>query len=188
VRIKRDGGQITIRDQPAPFWALGLFLLSGGLVAVAMPLGLATNAKDLEPWERLASIGIGLGVSTGALWWLARSPASQVQLDLTRRRLRLVRSGLSGRLVRQLSFDELSNVEVEEGSDNEGGLVWRPALRLRSGELVLLSELWSRDQAGVRAGMAVVAEACRLPSQPASEAIARDAARAAPSPSPAKEA
>jgi hypothetical protein len=175
VRIKRDGGQITIRDQPAPFWALGLFLLSGGLVAVAMPLGLATNAKDLEPWELLASILVGIGVSTGALWWLARSPASQVQLDLTRRRLRLVRSGLSGRLVRQLSFDELSNVEVEEGSDNEGGLVWRPALRLRSGELVLLSELWSHDQAGVRAGMAAVAEACRLPLRPASEAIARGA-------------
>jgi hypothetical protein len=173
VRIKRDGGRIRIYDQPAPFWALGLFLLTGGLVAVAMPLGLATNAKNLEPWERLASILVGIGVSTGALWWLARSPASQVQLDLTRRRLRMVRLGISGRLVRQLSFDDLSNVEVEEGSDDEGGLVWRPALRLRSGELVLLSELWSHDQAGVRAGMAVVAEACGLPSRPPSGAIAR---------------
>ena len=175
MRIKRDGKRIRIWDQPAPFWALGLFLLTGGLVAVAMPLGLATNAKNLEPWERLASILVGIGVSTGALWWLARSPASQVQLDLTRRRLRMVRLGISGRLVRQLSFDDLSNVEVEEGSDDEGGLVWRPALRLRSGELVLLSELWSHDQAGVRAGMAVVAEACGLPSRPPSGAIARGA-------------
>ena len=40
--------------------------------------------------ERLASILVGIGVSTGALWWLARSPASQVQLDLTSRRLRMV--------------------------------------------------------------------------------------------------
>jgi hypothetical protein len=175
VRIKRDGGRITIWDQPAPFWALGLFLLTGGLMAVAMPLGLATNAKSLEPWERLASILVGIGVSTGALWWLARSPASQVQLDLTRRRLRMVRLGISGRLVLQLSFNDLSNVEVEEGSDDEGGPVWRPALRLRSGELVLLSELWSHDQAGVRAGMAVVAEACGLPSRPPSGAIARGA-------------
>ncbi len=54
MRIKRNGGQITIRDRPAPFWALGLFLLAGGLIAVAMPLGLATNAGDLEPWQRLA--------------------------------------------------------------------------------------------------------------------------------------
>ena len=58
-------------------WALGLFLLTGGLMAVAMPLGLATNAKSLEPWESLASILVGIGVSTGALWWLARSPASR---------------------------------------------------------------------------------------------------------------
>ena len=59
MRIKRDGKRIRIWDQPAPFWALGLFLLTGGLVAVAMPLGLATNAKNLEPWERLASILVG---------------------------------------------------------------------------------------------------------------------------------
>jgi hypothetical protein len=162
VRIKRNGSQITIRDRPAPFWALGLFLLAGGLVAVAMALGLATNAGDLEPWERLASIGVGVGVSAGALWWLARSPATQVQLDLTRRRVRLVRLGLSGRLVRQLSFDDLASVEVEQGTDDEGGLVWRPAVRLRRGELVLLSELWSHDQAGVELGMAALAEACGL--------------------------
>jgi hypothetical protein len=123
VRISRDGDTITIRDRPGPFWALGLFLLAGGLVAVAMPLGLATNAGDLGRWERLASIGIGVGGSAGALWWLARNPATQVQLDLTQRRLRLVRFGLSGRLVRQLSFDDLTSAEVEQGTDDEGGLI-----------------------------------------------------------------
>jgi hypothetical protein len=164
VRIRRNGNHISIRDRVAPFWALGLFLLAGGLVAVAMPLGLATNAGDLEPWERLASVAVGLGVSAGALWWLGRSPGTHVQLDLTRRRLRLVRSGLSGRQVRWLSFDDLERVEVDQGTDSEGGTVWRPAVRLRSGQLVLLSELWSHDQAEVEEGVSVVAEACRLPS------------------------
>jgi hypothetical protein len=164
MRIRRNGGHISIRDRVAPFWALGLFLLAGGVMAVAMPLGLATNAGDLEPWERLASVGLGLGVIAGALWWLGRSPGTHVQLDLTRRRLRLVRSGLSGREVRSLSFDELQSVEVEQGTDSEGGAVWRPAVRLRSGQLVLLSELWSHDQAAVEEGVSVVSAACRLPS------------------------
>jgi hypothetical protein len=163
VRIKRSGGQITLRDRPAPFWALGLFLLAGGLLAVAMPLGLATNADDLEPWERLASIGVGIGVSSGALWWLARSPATQVQLDLTRHRVRLVRLGLSGRRVRQLSFADLASVEVEQGTDDEGSLIWRPAVRLSGGDLVRLSELWSHDRADVEAAARVVAEACGVP-------------------------
>ena len=176
MRIARNGGQITIRDRPGPFWALGLFLLAGGLTAVAMPLGLATNAGDLEPWERLASVGLGVGVSAGALWWLARNPATQTQLDLTQRRLRLVRFGLSGRrLVRQLSFDDLASAEVEQGTDDEGGLIWRPAVRLRNGDRVLLSELWSHDQAAVEKGRAVVAEACGLPSPRATGAIARGA-------------
>jgi hypothetical protein len=130
--------------------------------AVAMPFGLATNAGALEPWERLASIGLGAGVSAGALWWLARNPATQVQLDLTQRRLRLVRIGLSGRLVRQFSFDDLASAEVEQGTDDEGGLIWRPAVRLRSGEKVLLSELWSHDRAEVEEGRAVVVQACGL--------------------------
>ena len=171
MRIRRNGGQISIRDRVAPFWALGLFLLAGGVMAVAMPLGLATNAGDLEPWERLASVGMGLGVSAGALWWLGRSPGTQVQLDLTRRRLQLVRFGLSGRQVRWLSFDDLASVEVEQGTDSEGGAVWRPAVRLRSGQLVLLSELWSHDQAAVKEVVSVVAEACRLPSTIAQGAV-----------------
>jgi len=110
VRIRRNGGHISIRDRVGPFWALGLFLLAGGLVAVAMPLG----------------------------------PARQV---------------------RWLAFDDLESVEVDQGTDSEGGTVWRPAVRLRGGQLVLLSELWSHDQAEVEESVSVVAEACRLPTR-----------------------
>jgi hypothetical protein len=167
MRIIREGGQITLRDQVAPYWALGLFLLAGGVLAMAAPLGLATNAGELEPWERLTSLGVGVGVTAGALWWLAQNPATEVRLDLTRRLLTVVRSGLLGRKVRRLSFDELKAVELVEGADSDGDPMWRPAARLRGGELILLSELWNHDEAAVRAGAAVVADSCRLPLGPA---------------------
>ena len=162
MRITRHGGHISIRDQAAPFWALGLFLLAGGVVSVAMPLGLATDAADLKAWERVASMAVGIGVAAGALWWLWRSPATQVELDLTRRSVRVVRFGISGRQVRRIPFNELERAEVDQGTDSEGGSVWRPAVRLRSGELLLLSELWSHDRAGVEESVAVVAETCRI--------------------------
>jgi hypothetical protein len=117
VRITRSGGKITIRDRPGPSWGLGLFLLGGGVLAMAAPLGLATNAGELQLWERLASFGIGLGVSGGAVWWLRRSPGTRVELDLTRRRLRVVRLGIAGRQLRELAFGELGSVQVEEGAD-----------------------------------------------------------------------
>ena len=166
MRITRAGGHISIRDRPGLFWFLGLFLLTGGVMGVAMPLGLADNADTLAPWERLASMGIGLGLIAGALWWLGQNPATQVQLDLTRRRMRLVRVGLSGRRVRELSFDDLAGAEVEQGTDDEGGTIWRPAVRLRGGELVALSQLWSHDQDGVERGVAVVAESCGFAFHP----------------------
>ena len=153
MRITRTDGQISIRDRPAPSWALGGFLLVGGLVAIAMPLGLTTNTNDLELWERLTSLGIGMGVSIGAVWWLARNPKTHVRLDLARRCLQVVRVGLSGRHVQRL----------------------RPVVRLRDGQRVLLSELWSHDRVGVAEGVAAVAAACGLQTPGSSGGISSGA-------------
>ena len=68
MRIEREGGQVWLRDRAAPFWAVGVFLLAGGALGIAMPLGLAQNAGDLKLWERLASGGIGIG----SLLWSTR--------------------------------------------------------------------------------------------------------------------
>lgn len=159
-----DQSLIRIRDRPAPFWALGLFLLIGGVLAIAMPLGLATNASELEPWERLAFIALGIGVCGGALWWLARSPGTEIQIDRVRRSLVLVRWGIFGPHVSRYQIDQLESSFVEQGEDSDGGTVWRPAVRLRGGGVVLLSELWSHDQARVRMMVETVTEAYRLPS------------------------
>jgi hypothetical protein len=163
MRIIREGGQITLRDRVAPYWALGFFLLAGGAMAIAMPLGLATDAGELEPWERLASLAIGVGVAAGALWWLGQNPATEIRLDLTRRLLTLMRSGVLGRREQRISFTDLESVELVEGKDSDGDPIWRPAARLRSGEMVLLSHLWSHDEPAVRAGAGAVADACRVP-------------------------
>jgi hypothetical protein len=117
-------------------------------------------------------------VGAGALWRLVRSPGTQVQLDLTQRQLWVVKSGLFGRRVRTFGFQELERLEIEEGTASEGGRVWRPALRLRSGELLLLSELWSHDQTAMDEAVAVVAQACRLPSPRHGRGIGRGAVQA----------
>jgi hypothetical protein len=54
-------------------------------------------------------------------------------------------------------------VELEQQQDSDGDPMWRPAVRLRSGEMVRLCQLWDQDQASVRAGATAFAEACRLP-------------------------
>jgi len=154
---------ITLRDRAGPHWFLGLFLVSGGLLGTAMPLGLATNAAELEPWERLTTLIVALGVSAGALWYLSQCSATVVQLDLTRRQVTLVRTGLSGRRLRRLQFTELTSVELAESKDTDGDPMWRAAVRLVSGESVLISELWSHDHKEVLAGAAALAQSCRLP-------------------------
>jgi hypothetical protein len=127
-----------------------------------MALGLATNADQLKTWERLASVGIGIGVCVGALWWLARSPRTQIDLDLTHHSLSMVRWSILGRQRQQLPFDQLETALVQESEDDEGGKVWRPALRLRDGEVLVLSELWSHDRPAVQSAVTTVTEECGL--------------------------
>jgi hypothetical protein len=162
VRITREGGRVFLRDQAALFWALGIFLSAGGTLAIAMSLGLAENADELKPWERLAGAAVGLGVFAGGMWWLAQNPSTKVELDRTRRSLRLVRWGILGREVRALRFDELESVVAEETEDGDGGKVWRPAVRLRSGGVLPLSLLWSHNEPGIRSAVATVTEVCGL--------------------------
>ena len=106
MRITRDDGQVTLRDGATSHWFLGLFLLAGGLLCIAAPLGLANDSDRLQRWGRVASIAVGLGVSTGALWWLRRSPATRIVLEPGRRRMQLIRLGLTGRKVEECAPQE----------------------------------------------------------------------------------
>jgi hypothetical protein len=165
MRVTRAGGFLRLQDRPGPYWALGLFFLFGAGLALAAPLGLASNAADLELWERAASVAIGLGVGAGGVWWFRRSSSTRAEFDLARQRLTLMRIGLQGRRVVQLPLSDIVGIEAERGSDGDGGVIWRAVLRLGNGERVALSELWSHNEKEVQQAVRVVAEACRLPQR-----------------------
>jgi hypothetical protein len=111
-------------------------------------------------------------VSAGPLWWLWRSPSTRVEIDLTRRRMRVRRLGISGRQVQELCFEVLASVELEEAEDSEGGIVSRPVVRLSNGKSILLSQLWSHDRQGVAEAASAMAQACDLPAPRTPQAIA----------------
>ena len=159
MHVRREGGSIRIHDRPGAHWALGLFLLAGGGVTMAAALGLATNAAALGAWARLGCLAIGAGGVSGALWWLARAPASRTTIDLIRRRVQIARWGVTGH-----SRRELAGMMIEGGRDSDGGMVVRPVLQLHSGEAVPLSLLWSHDVAGIETMLIELARECRLPT------------------------
>ena len=151
-----------MQDRPGAAWALGLFLLGGAALAVLMPLGLATNARVLPAWQRLSSVAIGVLGGAGTLLWLAMNPSTRVEIDPAGRRMQFRLLGISGRRIRTVRFSEVEYVGVQGGQDSDGGAVWRPLIRLRGGEIVLLSQLWSHHRAGVDQAVAIVADACGL--------------------------
>ena len=76
MRIVRTAARLDLRDRVAPFRALGALFVLGGAIGILMPFGLASNADDLAPWQRLASYGIGLMVAASGIWWLGINPAT----------------------------------------------------------------------------------------------------------------
>jgi hypothetical protein len=163
MRITRSAARLELRDRVAPFRILGaLFVLGGGL-AVVLSLGWASNVATLEPWQRLVSLGIGVVVTASGIWWLGINPATHTAIDRDRRQLQVTRSGIAGRSVRRAGFDDLEAACIEYGHDSDGDAVCRPAVRLRGGELLRLSELWSHDSDAVRESVAAVAEATGAP-------------------------
>lgn len=164
MHVRREGGSIRIHDRPGAHWALGLFLVAGGCIAVAAPLGLANNAAGLSAWEKLACLAIGAGSVAGALWWLATAPASRTTIDLIRRHVQITRWGLTGHSRRELEWHELAGMMIVIGEDSEGGTVVRPGLQLHSGEVVPLSLLWSHDVDGIETTLTELARECHLPS------------------------
>ncbi len=163
MRVTRQSDRLVLRDAVAPFWALGLLLVVGGLLGMALPLGLASNVSSLEPWERMASLAVGAMVAAGGVWWLVQNPASRVEVDVAQRQVRLTQRGLSGRRTQHVAFDDIATVQIEYSRDSDGDPVCRAALSLRSGDTVRLSALWSHDTEGVGAAVAAVAEATGAP-------------------------
>ncbi len=139
-----------------------MFVLGGGL-GVLMSLGWVGHADALEQWQRFVSFGIGVVVAASGTWWLAINPATHTEIDRERRHLVVTRMGIAGRSVRHAGFDDLEAACIEYGHDSDGDAVCRPAVRLRGGELLRLSELWSHDSDGVRESVAAVAEATGAP-------------------------
>ena len=158
MRIRRDGGHISIRDRAALFWALGLFLLVGGLLAVAMLLGLVIDCQRPRAVGAPCQCCGGVG---GSLWSLAVARAQPGDLCVVQSHALLpaagCASGFDGRdaAVAFVQID-LESVEVDECTDSEGDTVRRlrlsacgPASWSRS------SEPRSHDQAAVEESASV---------------------------------
>lgn len=163
MRIVRTAARLELRDRVAPFRTLGAMCVLGGAIGILMPLGLSSNAAALPTFQRLVVYGIGLLVTGGGIWLLGINPATHTDIDRERRHLVVTRMGIAGRRVRRAGFDDLEAACIEYGHDSDGDAVCRPAVRLRGGELLRLSELWSHDSDAVRAAVAAVSDATGAP-------------------------
>ena len=162
MRVESRPGELRLSDAPGLYWLLGLLFVGLGAVAVAAPLGLATNAGDLPPWGRLASVAMGLSLIGGGAWTLLRAPYSRVRLDVAGRCGAVIRAGVAGRSVQRFDFAAVAEVDVEATEDDEGHPIYRPVLRLQNGDRLPLSLLWQHHRPAALAATTVVAKALDL--------------------------
>lgn len=150
MRVERRADRLVLRDAPGGFWTLGGLFLIVGVPFAAGPFGLFTNGGELTAFGRIASVLLGLaGIATGG-YLFASNPASVCTFDRRDGSLTMRRRGPFVRAAERHAIAEIVAVRVEEGRDDEGGVICRPQALLRTGAVVALSRLWSHDPAGCR--------------------------------------
>jgi len=140
VRISERGDVLTISERPGLTWFLGFWFVAGGVLAMSMVF-LATNAPELEWWERVLGFGIGAAVFAGGVFTLANSPAIVTVLNR--------KTGLATMRIRGLRKDErivfrcgdIIVVEMREEKDSDGDPCYQLLLGLRTGRTLALHSI-----------------------------------------------
>jgi hypothetical protein len=139
--------QLTLHDSPGCYWLFGLFFIAVGSLFVAGPLGLFSDLEEVSVPVRAVTLLLGLAGVGAGIYVIYGAPETQTVFDAQTGEVRLKRRGLFRRETIEHSLSEIAAVYVEEGQDSEGDAIYRPTMRLWTGDEIRLSALWLHHRA-----------------------------------------
>lgn len=147
MKCRNSGSSLIIEDSPGPYWFLGLFFLSVGLVFVYGSLGGYSNYQEASLLAiRLHFIGGAIAVSVGG--WLLFTPATKLLISPTTKTLSISRKGVFSKEEHTLHFAGIQRLEAIEEKDSDGDPIWKIVIRDQYGEFIEFSSLLSHDGEG----------------------------------------
>lgn len=161
MRLTNVGRIITLEHTPGLHWLLGGLFVAVGLIGLAAPLGMAADAGTLRAWERVLAASMGIVALVAGVWVCWRAPRTHAVLDLSAGTGRVERLGIGLRETIEFPLEGVEAVLLDHDHDDEGGDVYRPALRMRDGRTVLLSPVWM--QHGAQDAVQALAQALERP-------------------------
>lgn len=142
MRLTNVDRTVRLEHTPGAHWLLGGLFIGVGILAMLVSLASSPDAGQLVAWERLAGATGGFVALVVGAWVCWRSPRTQAILDLSSGLGRIETQGIGVRETIEFPLDVVDAVVLDHAKDDEGGDVYRPALRLRDGREVLLSPVW----------------------------------------------
>lgn len=150
MRVERAPDKLILRDAPGCLWLFGAFFIAVASVFVYGSVGGFTDYDQVPRYALVFSFVMGaIGIAVG-VWQISAHPFSKVIIDKRFATVILTRVGLRGKNASVYNFFEIRDFFVTEGEDDEGGKLWRLALRLENGETVELSKVWERNESECR--------------------------------------
>jgi len=142
MRVTKADRTVTFEHTPGPTWLLGGLLVFLGAVFLVGTLGLTRGPGTLADWERLTVALFGCVALVAGGWLCWRAPRSHARLDLASGIGRVDQIGIGIRETIEVPLDVIDAVVLHYVSRGDRGDMFRPALQLRDGRLVLLSPVW----------------------------------------------
>ncbi|HSE43221.1 MAG TPA: hypothetical protein VLH08_20855 [Acidobacteriota bacterium] len=94
----------------------------------------------------------------GGLWVICQHPQSITTFNKKEQIVMLKRRGIFGRELREYQWKEIANIDVVEGNDDEGGVVYQLQMMMNNGETVPLTRVWAHSSPRYRKAAKTVRE------------------------------
>jgi hypothetical protein len=137
MKIVRTEKQLTVRDNPMPFWSFYFLSVLGGACALWL-----LSLLILSWVQEILISAIALGSVWGGFYQMKKDPASVVVLDAAARVIRVQRWGVWRGAASSFSFSNFAGCDVESCENPAGGEFYRPVMAMHNGGKVPVSLFW----------------------------------------------
>lgn len=147
MKVKKIfAGSLLVKDKPVFLWIFSIFFMIVSIVIIAGMTGMFQNLYEIPIMQKIFTWFVSLGVFGAAIRFILSYPVTKVIFNINKGEVLLVRISMFGKVSKKFLINDIKGFIMLENYNREEEPVYRPAIKLKSNEMVNLSMLWFQQK------------------------------------------